>query len=306
MPCDWSFVSVDMELTNQCSSECLMCPRNSISRSKGFMQEDKFKIVSEKLIKEGSLITFSGMGDPLLHPKVFDYIYYIRRRGGDVGIVANPASLSVNNSQKLMEVRPNSVTLSFPSIKKNVFEKLCPNINFNEALKRVKQLIGLAQGKVGVRMTGIITEINRDEPDEYVRFWKELGIPSNMIVCHGRGGNLKAPDIYNPDHIENGSDKCGLFHFHTFITWEGEALACCHDLTGATMFGNLVNDDVFAIAERKQEISRNSMTFPICRQCDEPLRQFFLPNVPPPINRKGRIRFFRDINKHMGFGSCQK
>lgn len=293
MPCDWSFVSIDMELTNQCSSECLMCPRNAISRPMGFMQEDKFKIVSEKLISEGSLITFSGMGDPLLHPKVFDYIYYIRRRGCDVGIVANPASLSANNSQKLMEVRPNSVTLSFPSIKKTVFEKLCPDISFNEALKRVKQLIGLAQGKVGVRMTGIITEINRDESDEYVRFWKELGIPSNMIVCHSRGGNLKAPDIYNPSLVRNESVKCGLFHYHTFITWEGEVLACCHDLTGATRIGNLVNDDASVIAERKQKILEDFMSFPICRRCDESLRQCFSPQGLPPLNRKERIRFFR-------------
>ncbi len=172
MPTEWSFVSVDMELTNQCSTECLMCPRSAISRPKGFMQEYIFKIVSEKLIAEGSLITFSGMGGPLLHPKVFDYIHYIRRKGGEVGIVVNPDSLSASNSQKLMEARPNSVTISFPSIKKAVFEKLCPDISFNEALKRVKHLIGLAQGKVGVRITGIITEINRDESDEYANYWR--------------------------------------------------------------------------------------------------------------------------------------
>ncbi|MCP4252252.1 MAG: hypothetical protein GY775_02380 [Candidatus Scalindua sp.] len=59
MPSDWSFVSVDMELTNQCDSECLMCPRESITRPRGLMSEDVFNIVSDKLVREGSLITFS-------------------------------------------------------------------------------------------------------------------------------------------------------------------------------------------------------------------------------------------------------
>ncbi len=64
MPSDWSFVSVDVELTNLCGSECLMCPRDGITRPKGMMSEDVFMTVSDQLIKEGSLITFSGMGDP--------------------------------------------------------------------------------------------------------------------------------------------------------------------------------------------------------------------------------------------------
>ena len=72
MPSDWTFVSVDMELTNQCGSECLMCPRDGITRSKGMMSEEVFKTVSDKLIREGSLITFSGMEDPLSHPRVFE------------------------------------------------------------------------------------------------------------------------------------------------------------------------------------------------------------------------------------------
>lgn len=299
MPSDWSFVSVDMELTNQCGSKCLMCPRDSILRPKGFMRENVFAIISKKLIKEGSLITFSGMGDPLLHPKVFEYICHIRQNGGDAGIVVNPDSLCDDNSRKLVKSRPNSITLSFPSIQKTVFEKLCPNTTFNEALKRARYLIGLAQGKVGLRMMGILTEMNREELDEYVRFWKDHGAPSNMKMCHSRGGNLKAPVIYNPKPVNKENTKCGLFCFHTFITWEGEALACCHDLTGATRIGNLVNDGVSVIAERKQEILKNSISFPICRQCDEPLRQYFNQNKPPPTNRRERNRFFRDITKQL-------
>ena len=72
MASDRSFVSVDMELTNQCGSECLMCPREFITRPKGMMSEDVFNIVSDKLTKKGTLITLSGMGDPLSHPRVFE------------------------------------------------------------------------------------------------------------------------------------------------------------------------------------------------------------------------------------------
>ena len=297
MPSDWTFVSVDMELTNQCGSECLMCPRDGITRSKGMMSEEVFKTVSDKLIREGSLITFSGMGDPLSHPKVFEWIADIRKKDGDVGIVINPASLHERISQRLIESRPNSITISFPSIQKEVFEKLCPTITFEDALKRTLELVDLSRGNVGLRIAGIKTEINSDESEEYVSFWKELDIRADMTICHGRGGNLKDSDIYGPKTFGLESEMCGLFQFHTFVTWEAEVLACCHDLTGATSIGNLVNNDVSVIADRKQNILKNSMPFPVCQQCDEPLRCYPFPQGQPPKSRKERIRFFRSISR---------
>lgn len=297
MPSDWSFVSVDIELTNQCGSECLMCPREDITRPKGLMSEEVFKKVSDKLAREGSLITFSGMGDPLSHPGVFKWISNLRKKDCDVGIVINPASLKKEISQKLIESRPNSITVSFPSIQKEVFEKLCPMVLFEDALKRTLELVDLSRGKVGLRIAGITTEINRDEPDEYVSFWKERDVNADMTVCHGRGGNLKEPDIYEPKTFGLDSGRCGLFQFHTFVTWEAEVLACCHDLTGATSIGNLISDDVSVIAERKQNILKKSMPFTVCKQCDEPLRRCPSPQGLPPKGRKERIRFFRSISR---------
>ncbi len=297
MPSDWAFVSVDMEITNQCGSECLMCPRDSITRSKGMMSEEVFKTVSEKLIREGSLITFSGMGDPLSHPKVFEWISGIRNKNCDVGIVINPASLHEGISQRLIESRPNSITISFPSIQKEVFERLCPTMSFEDGLKRTQELVNLSRGNIGLRMAGIRTEINSDGSEEYVSFWKKLDVRSNVTACHGRGGNLWNPDIYRPKTFGLESGRCGLFQFHAFVTWEAEVLACCHDLTGDTRIGNLINDSVSVIAERKQNILGSSMPFSVCQRCDEPLRQYIPTQSSPPKNRNERRRFFHSINR---------
>ena len=298
MPSDWTFVSVDMELTNQCGSECLMCPRDAITRPKGMMSEEVFNTVSDKLIREGSLITFSGMGDPLSHSKVFEWIADIRKKNGDAGIVINPASLHERIPQRLIESRPNSITISFPSTQKEVFEKLCPTIPFEDALKRTRELVDLSRGNVGVRIAGIKAEINNNESEGFVSFWRELNVSADMTACHGRGGNLKDSDIYGPKTFGLSSGRCGLFQFHTFVTWEAEVLACCHDLTGATRIGNLAHDAVTAIADRKRDILKSSMPFPVCRQCDEPLRLSSSPQGPPPNSRKKRRIFFRSISRN--------
>jgi len=297
MPSDWAFVSVDMELTNRCSTDCLMCPREAITRPKGLMSECVFRAVVEKLIDEGSLITFSGMGDPLSHPNVFEWIYDIRKKGVDVGIVINPASLNKEISQKLVGSDPNSITLSFPSLRKSVFEKLCPKVSYDDAFKQTLELIDLAGGNVGLRVAGIITGINTGEQEEYVSFWKERGVGSGMTVCHGRGGNLSVPGVYELQSFGLESEVCGLFQFHTFVTWEGEVLACCHDLAGATRIGSLANDDVSIITERKRKVLKNSMPFPVCGQCDESLRQCQFPQGLLPEGRKERNRFFSSVRE---------
>ena len=236
------------------------------------------------------------MGEPLSHPKVFEWISDIRKKDCDVGIVVNPASLNDEISSNLIESRQNSITISFPSLQKDVFEKLCPMIPFEDALKRTLELVNLSRGKVGLRIASIATDINSDERKEYTSFWNERGIRADMAACHGRGGNLKESDIYKLKASGLNSGKCGLFQFHTFVTWEAEALACCHDLTGTTRIGNLINDDVSVIARKKQDILKSSMPFPVCQQCDEPLRRCAPPQGTPPKNRKERISFFRSIN----------
>jgi hypothetical protein len=295
MPSDWSFVSVDMELTNQCHANCTVCPRSAITRPKGKMAESTFETISEKLVSEGSLVTFSGMGDPLSHPSVFDWIHNIRMKGGDVGIVINPASINKQISRKLIEARPNSVTVSFPSIQKDVFEKLCPTVSYVDALRRTLELVDLSREKVGLRVTGITTRINGNEQEPFSRFWEEHGVRCNVTACHGRGGSLRESDIYKPQSIGLETETCGLFQFHTFVTWEGEVLACCHDLDGATRIGNLVNDDISKIAELKKKILKSAMPFTVCQQCDEPLRHCPPPQDTPPKNRKERTSFFRSI-----------
>ncbi|MBM4053199.1 MAG: radical SAM protein [Planctomycetes bacterium] len=294
MPSEWAFVSVDMEITNVCNVQCRICPRDAITRPGGMMSNETFRVISEKLIREGSLITFSGMGDPLSHPKVFEWIQHIRESGGDVGIVVNPASLNGNAPYALVDARPNSITLSFPSIRKIVFEKLCPQISFDQAIERARELINLCAGNVGIRITGIRTEMNPDENESYLLLWKKLGVPSSMVACHGRGGNLKAPGIYKQRDYGQKTGCCGLIRYHTFITWEGDVLACCHDLSGETIVGNLIESEICEIADRKRKLMRDGVSFKVCMQCDEPLRNV---NPPvegfPPANRNDRKTFFR-------------
>ena len=293
---DWSFLSVDLELTNLCENLCALCPREALVRPAGFMDPRTFSGIARVLGEQKSLVSLSGMGDPLLHADLLDFCRELRRRGADVSVLMNARSLArYADPESLVLAGPNSIAVSFPSSRKEVFHRLCPGVSFEEALDAARTLIRFARGRVLVRISGIRTRINSDEVKEFVRFWKAEGVQADLADCHGRGGNLVAPDLYMPRDRGLPSARCGLFAFHTFLTWQGDVLACCHDLAGETRLGNLLEEGPQEIGNQKAEVMREGRMFKLCSHCDEPLRHCAVPSGPRPMNRKARRRFFRSL-----------
>lgn len=293
---DPGFFSVDLELTNQCENRCALCPRGSLRRKVGRIEPEAFSRLSDLLLPQGGLLSFSGMGDPLSHPGVYDFCREHRGKGGAVAIVVHPASLrDANACRLLVEARPNTVTVSFPSARPEIFERLCPSISFEEALSIARGLIRRARGRVGVQIAGIRTLINRDETETYLAFWRAEGARAEMHDCHGRGGNLPASELYPGAPPARDGRPCSLIAFHSFITWEGDILACCHDLTGETRLGNSLRDGLGEAARRKASLAGRPMPFELCLRCDEPLRSCRIPGPPGPGAPTSRRRFFKQL-----------
>jgi hypothetical protein len=260
------------------------------------MASETFDAVARVLAEQKGLVSFSGMGDPLLHPGVFDFCRDLRRRGADVCLLVNAASLArYADPEGLVLARPNSILVSFQSSREGVFRRLCPGVSFGEALAVTRALIRLARGRVSIRVAGIRTRINADEGEDFTRFWKAEGVRARMEACHGRGGNLAASDLYVTGDPGLPSGRCGLFAFHSFVTWQGDVLACCHDLAGETRLGSLLEEGAEEIGRRKAEILKAGRMFDLCGRCDEPLRLCETPAGPRPVGRQARGRFFRGL-----------
>jgi len=179
------------------------------------------------------------MGDPLNSPLLPDFIKELRRAGHDTGVVVHPASLAGNGAlERLLAGPPDWITVSFPSTRGDVFERLCPDISQRDALVQVRRLAEHAAGRSAVRVSGLITRLNSDEQEKFLHFWKQEGICAWITGCHTRGGSLTRPDLVHEETCPGiGHGTCSLFLFHAFITWNGTILSCCHDLSAKPCLG---------------------------------------------------------------------
>jgi len=294
------FISADVEISSVCNNRCLMCPREAITRPQGIMTLQTFSRLLTFLEGSRCLLTFSGMGDPLLSPDLPEFIIRASAQGHETGVVVHPASLARKNGmERLLECLPHSITVSFPSVRQEIFERLCPTITMDNAINTVLTLREKVKGRRGrIRVSGIITRLNRDEEDEFRTFWKTRKIPCWITQCHSRGGNLNQPDLHDNRQTPLSEDNvCSLFLFHNFITWQGEILACCHDLGGNTSLGTIHSTGRHKnlTALKKRMVSRLPCPpFKLCRHCDEPLRDLALPPVLPETGEPRR-GFFRKL-----------
>lgn len=284
-------VSYDLEITNHCTNGCKFCPHGSMTRPRGFMDIETFKMAMALARRSTALVTISGMGDPLSHPRLFDYIEILSQSGLKFGLVINPKGLLRDRSalSRLRDSRVPSVTISFPSTRKGVFEALLPGCTFDAALELTLALHASIKAHGGIlRVQGILTSWNRDEGRQYLDFWAGLGIKAWVRQCHSRGGHLK--NGLNIAKVKRGHGACWLHEVHGFIAWNGELLACCHDFTGESRWGHVRFDGqrcVPGICNRNKKWPY----FAACKGCDEEFR------VPPRRIKKGLGRFL--INNKM-------
>jgi hypothetical protein len=290
----WGFVTVDLEISNICKTNCAICPRDAISRPLGIMSREVFYKCTEQLCKNSSRVTFSGMGDPLGHPNWQEFVEVFARFENRVGVQVNIASLDDDKLLELANAPISTIMLSFPSICPQSFRRILPEVKYEEMLERSEKLIGLCDKRIPIQIVGVQTREESLDTEEFRNFWKKRNARSMLLSCHSRGGNLLDQRFVDLKNI--GIKKsCGLFARHAFITWEGDVLACCHDLTGSTKLGTLVDTKIPVLCQRKIEKLKFVPHFDLCKKCDEALRFLPIPDGDIPKGRKEITKYLKKL-----------
>ncbi|MFZ5950351.1 MAG: radical SAM/SPASM domain-containing protein [Candidatus Rifleibacteriota bacterium] len=290
----WPFFTVDVELTNICGQNCAFCPRSMLTRPPGFIELEFLKKLLLQLASIKSRVTFCGMGNPLLHPQLKEILLFCRSISGlNFGLTVQAPALGARELDILGETRPGFLEISFPTIDPLLFSQIFPDQKFDDSLENVKQLIKISPPMRGLTIIAVRTAGEKISSQDTLNFWTEKGLTCRITECHSRGGNL--PDSGLVTTIGCKKICCGLFAAHSFITWQGRLLSCCHDLSGTTELADLNIQSLEEAGLKKLEILRESMPFSICQNCDEPAAARPMPEGPYPEKPAERKKILRKL-----------
>jgi len=106
-----------VELTNNCTFSCAFCMHQHMKRSRGFMDFDLFRRIVDDVAEHdlAKQLNFSGLGEPMLHPRFFDFADYAAGAGLRINVITNGSLLSPETNERLVDSGITQMLLSLQS-----------------------------------------------------------------------------------------------------------------------------------------------------------------------------------------------
>ncbi len=315
---------IDIEIASICDLACPHCFREHIMTPDKIMSEKLFKkIIDEISPMNVPSIKLNWRGEPLLHPKIANFIKYAKENKIlEIMINTNATHLDEKTSEKLINSGLDQVIFSFDGgslktyeklrpgrFKKNSFEKVYNNIkNF----KKIREKLNSPFPTTKIQM--VLTNQTRGEIDNFFELFDGYVDDITVIQYNERGGEISSIENTNQQKIKSfltqknlnkdtpfmvtadgdifiskGRKPCEQLFQRLMITFDGKVGMCCHDW-GASHCIGYVDEAAFSedkeLNKIKLSIEKNKKGFELLQKAKMPKKL----NSP-----KNKIQKLKDI-----------
>lgn len=273
-------VELVLEITNKCNLACVMCPRVNMKRPVGVMDLGLFKNIIDQVKDYIELVYISGgLGEPTIHPKLFDMVKYCRDSNVRVGISTNATLLDAEMTRMLLEIRPDTITLCLDGATKETHEKIRVGSKFEKTMANVEYFLREKYAKRAKNPYAIVQMIympqNQAETGLFMKKWQKYKGVDNIRMkkfLHFQGA-----EYYPETDSRIGKSvclSCILPWRQLSISWEGKLAICCIDFGYKEEVGNVNTLSISelwnsATMQRYRELlsSGNKNQIELCRNC---------------------------------------
>ncbi len=275
---------MNIETTNRCNLACTICPGRD-EPQQGFLDFDFFKA---RILPELSRCPVPKFwlhfnGEPLLHPRIGDFISGLTERGFFARLSTNGLLLSRPVIRALIESRLDLLVVSVDASTAATYAAIRGSSRFDLLANKVNELIE-AKEKARAKRPAVQVQMvrwsqNDAEVKAFVEFWNRPGVRSIYLKpLSSRRGALElamrpeeAPYL---NSFELTRSPCFYLWDSLVIRWNGKVVPCCADLTGQIELGDLKRSSLWEIWNgeplrqlRRQQFARRFEG--LCGPCHE-------------------------------------
>lgn len=145
-----------IEPTSRCNLSCVMCFRHTwIQESCGDLElSDFYKVLDDTdALRDTHTIFFGGMGEPLVHPHIFEMIRRGKEQGMQTELITNGTMLSQKVSEQLIASGLDKLWVSVDSFDEESYDKIQVGSRFaliTSNIKNFNKLRGGTAVKLGI------------------------------------------------------------------------------------------------------------------------------------------------------------
>lgn len=259
------FKKIYIETTNLCNLNCDFCIKNR--RKKEIMTIQNFKIILSKIKNYTNYIYLHILGEPLLNPKLNEFILLASNEGFNINITTNGYLIDKIKDNK--NIRQVNISLHSFDVKYNVELKKYLNNIFDSVEELIKNdtYVSLRLWVKNKYSEDIINEVNNYYK---VNITKNTKIKENLFFNFEK--QFIWPDLNNSYYNESG--KCYGLTDHIGILVDGTIVPCCLDTLRIINLGNIFKEEIDEILNKKTVIKmiegfkNNKKEMELCKHCN--------------------------------------
>jgi pyruvate-formate lyase-activating enzyme len=243
---------VIVDATEVCNLACVHCPHPAFKQSPHYAARYQSAELNAKLVTEVrdhgkghvQYIRYTGEGEPLIHPQIFEMLSLAKRESGVlVSLTTNGMLLNDRRLASLLETGVDVVDISIDAYSPETYAKIRVNGDLEVTRANVERLLAATrsqQAYTKVVVSYVEQPSNRHETADFERYWRDQG--ADFVVVrrlHSAAGAVSeiAAEIHQ---IDAGATRRPCLYPWERITLNprGELIFCPQDWT----HGSVVSD----------------------------------------------------------------
>ncbi|RLC40661.1 MAG: hypothetical protein DRH51_02375 [Candidatus Coatesbacteria bacterium] len=294
-----------IEPTNACNLKCPLCPTGAglMTRKVGFMDFDNYKALIDEMAPFLYTITLANLGEPLLHPRIFDMAEYASNRNIAVYLSTNAHFIKREDILRLVTSGFEKIDISIDGASEQTYQIFRRGGDFHRVIKTI-ELLSKERNKRRrktpfLNFNFIVMRHNEHEIENAQKLATKLGMDNLQLIAvsipHYRKMSKEEALKYLPTNPEYNRFKIGrlgpelrekrkegeacIWAFtRSVVNWDGTVSPCCIDYDCTHQFGNAFDEGLKVIWKNNKYVSFRKKLLneinliPVCSDCSATIK----------------------------------
>lgn len=170
-------VHLQLEVTNACNLHCTTCSRDVLVGKPSLLEEEEWKTIIDDM--KPTNINVSGIGEPFLHPRIFDIITYAKAKGAAINCATNFTRVR-GRHREIVECGIDQLKVSIDATTPETFQRIRGEDSFDEIVTNIREVNAwkqrLGSKTPSVRFNFALQCYNYEQAADLVDLAAELGV----------------------------------------------------------------------------------------------------------------------------------
>ena len=268
-------IEIMLESTAKCNLQCPMCPRHVYTFDNEHMDLELYRKIISDCKDYVEFVWPYGIGEPMLHPAIFEMIRITREAGIRTGLSTNATLMDNRRADQLLDSGLDYLILAFDGASKETYEKYRVGASFERIRENSLAFLEKKMARAStlhVVLQMVLLKENAREIADYRRLWSVPGVDEIRFKrdeIRLEGSMIPEPELkgkrHNPCHM--------LWRGPLYVRYDGLAYPCCYmydeppvgDLKTQTVMD--VWNSAGMVELRKAHLAGDISQYPVCMNC---------------------------------------